>query len=202
MAPNRKLVQVLTAVLMPLGFVTMIGVSNAGAAIDQPGTVTCTKVTGTQSFSTALVDGGTATTQLTTVLTLKSCHASSGLSPSKGKVTTLTPFSLANNDCATYESGNPMMSSGSLKIKWSPTSEIASTTLDIPSFTVIPGGNFNFGGSNPGSVSGNGSYDGTDGFLGSSADLTYKQTIQEIAASCAGSGVSSLKVNAGTFTVG
>src|SRR5665213_882955 len=188
------------AVLMPLSLVSMLGVTAAsakGGPINQPGTLTCSKVTGTISFATPLVTGGTAKTdQITVNVSEKKCAVAGGGTVKAAKGTAHASYNSTSNNCTSLAS--PSTTPITFTTTWAPGSKISPTSVTFPGATPTTG-------TNPGfkvgpATSGSGSYMGTDSGKSSNATVVLKDTTAQITALCAGAGVSSLAIKSGTST--
>ena len=197
---NRKFVMGAAAILLPLSLISMIGVTAASAkagAINQPGTLTCAKVTGTISFSPPLITGGTAKTDNISVsASLKKCSVGGGGTVKAAKGTATASYSSSGNNCTSLAA--PSTTPITFNVTWAPASKIKPTSITFPGSTPTTG-------TNPGfklgpATSGAGSYPGSDNFKSSTSSSTLKQTTAQITAMCSGAGVSTLNIKSGTST--
>jgi hypothetical protein len=194
----RKLILGAGALLLPLTTVLALGSIPASAKgkSAQPGTVTCSTVTGSFKFSPALTVAGGASETITSKTTLTGCKATGGVSPSKGttSVTTVDP----SNACQAVLEGAAKPET--LTTKWSPgTIEPSVVSFPAPKSSEGPPITFSLGGSG---TTGTGSYMGTNGGATSSATVDIEGTVASLTSACEGKkGLKGLTINAGTATV-
>lgn len=200
----RKLFMGVAAVALPLGVMsTVVGTGAAFAkAINQPGTLDCTTVTGTVTFTPALTTTPT-TVQTKISVKVSGCTATGGLKPKSGTATSTT--STSNDSCGTLTGGST--SPQTLKTKWAPGTKIKPTTLTFGGFlpaTQPVTNDVGFALPNPAGAptTGSGSYLGTDGGASSTATVYSNQTAGAVGAKCSTTGLSSLTLASGTVHLG
>lgn len=195
--PRRSSTQVGTVLVLLTSLVGFFSWAGAAAAGTQPGSVTCSQVTGRLTFAPPLTQGGSASEVASLALVLKGCLAvGGGSSPSVAHGAGILPMTA--NTCASLAS----RTRGSLEIaiSWRPTTD-GSTTVAFPGFTPTTGTNqgLHMGGRH---TSAAGSYAGTDGGARSVAAMTFGSTPTRVASACASStGLKRLKVQSGFLTV-
>ena len=154
------------ALLLPLTLVSTIGVGSAAAKgkSPQPGTVTCSKITGTFKFNPPLFATATSSSETVTVKsTATGCVAKGGLSPTKGTTVTTSVFTSNGCQAVLLAKGKPT----TLTTKWSPGTITPSVvSFPAPTATQTPI-TISYGGAG---TSATGSYTGTDG--GASSKVT------------------------------
>ena len=165
----------------------------------QPGTVDCTDVNGTVTFSPPLIEGGTNPEVVLAQVTLTGCTAADGgTTPETGYAT--VSLIAPTNDCDSLEAGGEDIDTP-LAIGWSPTA-LGTSAVTFPGFELTSNGDagFTLGGTGT-SVSG--SYAGDDG--GTSSIVTGYSTMSpdEIGAACLSSdGLESLTIAGGNVSLG
>jgi len=180
----RKLIIGVAAVGMPLTVMsTVIGVGAAWAGAGT-GTYNCTKVTGTITFSPALKNGGTSpeTTKITT-----SASSCTGGSPKPTKVTGAATILSSTNNCSNLGVSMPVTLTLTNTPAVSPKSVLNATDSEVVTSKTIT---FKLTGSVTGSYA--------SGSATGSGLLT--QTPAQVAASCAGSGLTKVTIKSGKLT--
>jgi hypothetical protein len=194
----RKLVVTASALVLPLTLVAVLNVSAGvasakGSPINQPGTVKCTKVTGTISFSPPLTLTGNSTENASVDITVKGCTVSGGtVKPKKGVVK--EPLATGTNNCSSLQ--NSMAET--LTITWSPASKINPTTASFSGYAVASNSQNDEGFSLPnsgGTGSAVGSYAEASGVT---AQAFSNESSSTLASQC-GTGLSKLKIVSGTI---
>lgn len=186
----RKLVMAAAAVALPVSGIAVLvapGIASAGGSpVTGTGTVTCTGVKGTITFSPPLVPGGTGTSTTTIKVTLTKCTTGGGSNITKVTKGTVTSTSSGSNDCTgSLTTSKPE----SLTTTWK------STPSAVPTSTSFSGFNLNTspeGFTLPntgGTASGTGSFGGTDSGASSTATVDIKGLTTK---SCALGGTQSL----------
>jgi hypothetical protein len=145
----------------------------------EPGSVACSKVTGSVTFDPPLSNSSWSSSEMALVqITLSTCSGSGGgASPTQGVADIEIP--LATSNCASLSS--PRTSPTSLGISWSPASR-GLTEVVFPGYTPTSP-SFSLGGSG---TSVQGSYAGKG--AASTATVTLGKTAEQLASACASSG--------------
>ena len=164
----------------------------------QPGTVECTGVDGTVTFSPPLIEGGTNPEVVLAQVMLTDCTASGGITPDTGYAT--VSLSAPTNDCAGLEAAGESIATP-LAIGWSPTT-LGTSAATFPGFSLASNGDagFTLGGTGT-TVSG--SYAGDDEGASSIVTGYSTMTSDEIGAACVSSeGLESLTIAGGNVSLG
>ena len=200
MTHTRKWILGTVAFVLPLTSVLLIGVgpvSAKKAPVDQPGTLQCTKITGSFKFVPPLLATSDSTSETVTVKsTVTDCTPSGGgATPKKGTSAQTANFS--SNGCAAVLEGAAKPET--VTTKWSPAT-IAATTIAFPPATSTTSPiTFTLGGKGTG---GSGSYTETDGGAGSTVTLDIAGTQAGITSTCESKkGLKSLAITGGTATI-
>jgi hypothetical protein len=195
----RKFVLTASALALPLTLVAVLnvgaGVASAkGAPINQPGTVSCSEISGTITFNPPLTLTGSSTENAKVDITVKKCSVSGGtVKPKKGVVD--EPLATGTNNCASLE--NSMAET--LTIDWAPASKINPTTASFSGYTTGTNSKQDEGFILPnsgGTGSAVGSYAQASGVT---AAAYTNETETQLTAACSGAGISSLKITSGTI---
>lgn len=197
MTLGRKLVTTAGVMSISLGLLSVHDAWPAVAAsVAQPGSITCTGLSGTIEFSPPLLKDGTSSEVASVMLTLRACTTSGGgKKPSTGNAT--ASVTNISNNCEHFVLG--FTDQETLAIKWAPSKKILPSEISFPGYEpTTSGGNFGFkiGGSGT-TVSG--SYAGSDKGAGSTAEFISDKTKTQIA-SC-GSELEVVKFTSGTLTL-
>jgi alpha-tubulin suppressor-like RCC1 family protein len=145
----------------------------------QPGSVACSKVTGSVTFDPPLSDTSWAPSEMALVqISVKTCSGSGGATaPSSGVADIDIP--LASSNCASLSSART--SATSLALSWSPAT-LGVTEVVFPGYTPS-GSSFNLGGSG---TNVHGSY--ADKGAASVAAVTLGKTVSQLESACESSG--------------
>jgi len=187
------------AVLLPLAAVVFVA-GPASAGSNATGTIQCTKITGTVSFTPPLTNTGTAAETATTVkLKISKCAADPKASavPKKGTVSSNIATPTSTDSCGSLL-GTSTPTSDTVTAKWSPTS-INSSVGSYSGFTISTGPPpkddeiLNLPGTG-GTSSTAGSYAGS----GQTSTLTLGESQSSLAATCSTpAGLKSIKIISG-----
>ena len=160
------------------------------------GTVSCTNVTGTVTFTPPLSNSGTSPETTKISLTASGCTtAGSGASPVTGATASATIQS-PTNGCVALTTSKPV----AVAVAWSPSSVHASVASFSGYAVVTQGGDIGFGlPGTGGSATVAGSFAGTDHGAKSTAATYSNLTSTELLTACGTpAGVSSLTIASGT----
>jgi hypothetical protein len=205
----RRLIQALVAsfvvaLALPLAVVWQAGPASAATAA--PGTITCTHITGTITFTPALHATGTSNTEVAkTRTTSTGCTVSTGKAPSKG-VTTSSITTTSTNDSANACAGLATSRPVTEHAVWTHTPLIAPSTVKFSGLMVATepvSGDAGFTLPNTGgTASVTGSYPGTDHGATSTATVYINMTAAQIFTACGTTaGVAKLTLDAGSATL-
>lgn len=196
--PCRNPTQAGGVLVLLISLLTFFSWAGPAGADIQPGTVTCSQVTGRVSFEPPLVEGGTASEAATLALTIKGCVAAGGgTSPTVAHGAGELP--MASNTCTNLASRTK--AGLDIVISWRPTTD-GSTTLSFPGFTPTTGSSLglHMGGRHTRVT---GSYAGSDRGATSTAAMTFGSSPADVTSACASStGLKRLKIQAGVLTLG
>jgi hypothetical protein len=192
------------ALLLPVVLIGSIGVSGAWAKkapVAQPGTLTCSTITGTLTFNPPLsATGATSGTETTAIkVAVKGCTSGSAtVKPKSGKVST-SQVTNGGNSCTGL--AKPSTTAETLTTAWSPKT-IAATTISFPGYTPVtsPTVGFQLGGTGTTGSAGS-SYLGSDSGKTSTAKVLTGDTSTQFLATCDKSGIKTLKITSGTVTL-
>jgi hypothetical protein len=197
----RKVIVILGAVAMPMALLSFGGgvasAKGTSGAVAQPGTVSCSKITGVISFNPPLTLTGTATENTTIKITVKGCSVQGGsVKPKKGTVDADISNASSTNGCTSLETSQPE----TLTVTWAPGSKIAPTTASFSGYAVASNAKGDEGFSLPNSG-------GTGAAVGSYAQASgvtatafSNETSNALATACESSGgLSSLKITSGAL---
>ena len=204
---TRKLLLTGASLGLMAGTVALVGTGVAAAKgkAPSPGSVTCTTVSGVLKFSTPLTTNGPSTGSETTTFAgkLGSCTATGtgSKSPKSGKVSESTTTNNGSS-CSGFSSG-VIKNATTFTIKWAPGS-ISPTTITFPAGDISVASNgegFTLGGAK-GTVTGSGSYPGSDNFAGSKAQASTAPLNLTNGLCAGGKPQKTIKIVSGTDTVG
>jgi hypothetical protein len=190
--PMRKLVLSLAVLVLPVGLLATVGANaaSAGANVTGTGLVNCTKITGTISFKPALKLAPAQTVTTTIVSTATGC---TGGTPKVVSSTSKSTSKKANQTCANLQGTN---AANFTTTYVSSPPGVAGSTFKGTSSSNGATGNQHAGFKLKGTVSG--SYKSTT----TTATATLQQTVNQIIASCSGTGLSKLNIISGTIKNG
>lgn len=169
----------------------------AAVAGTQPGSVSCTQVTGVVRFDPPLTTGGSASEVASLALLVKGCLASGGgSSPRVGHGS--GDLSMATNGCTNLSSASK--AAVTIAVAWRPT-KVGSSEVTFAGYspTTAASLGLKMGGRR---TSASGSYVGTDAGAASTATVTFNLTPTEVEAACASAnGLKMLKIAAGVLAL-
>lgn len=204
----RRLILALVASLaVPTGLVVALPSGSAFAANPPaPGTITCTHVSGTVTFTPPLTLAGNANSEVTKVRTTSTgCTVSKGTAPTKGvSNSTITKTTTNNtaNSCTGLQTSVPVTE----HVVWTHTPLIANSTVNFSGLMpATEAGSMDAGFKLPdtgGTASVTGSYPGADHGKTSTATVFTTMTAGQIVTVCQSTaGLASLKIDAGKATL-
>jgi hypothetical protein len=197
----RKLILILTALALPISVLSVFAVGAAsakgGGAIDQPGTVSCTKITGTITFSPPLTLTGTSPENTTIDMKVGGCtDTGGGVAPKKGTVSKDISTASSTNGCTSLSNSQPE----TLTVTWAPASKISPTTAAFSGYAVSTNAKGDEGFSLPnsgGTGAATGSYAEASGVT---ATAYSSESSSALATACESSGgLKSLKIASGSL---
>lgn len=198
----NRVVPMCGAIALSLGLVSMFGLDAAQATSPHavvPGTLSCTGMAGTVKFNPPLTSTGGSAEQVTLIGGIKGCTASGGSSvtPSKGTIT--GKISTPSNSCSSLLSTTSIVHA---EVVWSPKKD-GKSTGSFSGYTVLLTPTVGFGLPNSGgSVSGQGSYAGSDGGNSSTVTVFTSLTQSQALNTCVASGLKKFKITSGTLHLG
>ncbi len=199
----RKLILGVAVIGLPLGAVSAVAATGVAMAkaINQPGTLDCSGIKGTVTFTPPL--SFTAQTVKTVIsATVSGCTPTGGgLKPKSGKAT--STVTMSNDSCTGLTGGSttPQV----LKTKWAPSTKIKPTSITFSGYDIVTNGAGDEGFSLPqasgGTASATGSYVGSDAGASSTAQAFLNETGGQIATQC-NTGISKLTISSGSAHFG
>jgi hypothetical protein len=195
---SRKLALGVMVFVLPVATVIMVGAGTASAkGTKEKGTITCSTLTGTISFSPPLVNGGTANETITGTITVKGCKKlkKATVIPKSGSVAITGIGGGSTNDCTSLE-GSGSASSITFTTKWSPKT-IASSVTTFSGYDTTTAGNGDEGFALPNAVAPptpSGSTVGSYPDTAATATASTNQTAAQIATSCGSGGLATLTI--------
>lgn len=202
----RKIIMGITAIGMPLVVMsTVVGVGAAWAGINGTGSVSCTKITGTVKFNPPIkgfTKNSNSETQSFT-LTATGCKTSTGSNiKTVTKGTVSKSIKTTDTSCIGLAGGST--SSYAFPVNWTSSPAANASTVDFIGFKIVTqSGTKDEGFSLPktaGQASVAGSFAGSDKGKTSVAVAYSNETSTQLANACK-TGVSSLTIASGTFTL-
>jgi hypothetical protein len=190
------------ALVLPLSAVALVGgtASAAKSHSSTVGTITCTGIKGSITFTPPLVNGGTKTeTKQTVKITVSKCKAASGTPtvPKKGKVSSNLASGTGTNSCASLTGGGPP-SPETLVVKWS--NGLGTSTSSYSGYDIATNGAGDEGFSLPNS-GGTGTTTGSYASSSSTAQAFSNQNATQLGAECGGKGIAKLTLKTGSTTL-
>jgi len=165
----------------------------------QPGTVSCSDVSGTVTFSPPLVDGGTSSEVVLAQVALSGCVGADGATTPDsgyGTVSLVSP----TNDCSSLESGGEVVSTP-LAVGWSP-GALGTSSVVFPGFSLSSNGEAGISLGGEGTTV-SGSYPGDDQGASTTASGFSSMSLDQIGAACSSSdGLDSLTIDGGSLNLG
>jgi hypothetical protein len=167
------------------------------STMSQPGTLSCTNVSGTVTFTPPLSQNGSSSESDRIHLAFGRCVASGGgASPSAGR-TSGVYNQLPSNNCTDLATGGAAIT---ITIHWAPTHDGVSALTLLGPYTESTGANGKVGFTDEGSVTG--SYSGLDNGMSSTANVLSNMKAEQIQKECSSkAGLKSLKIVAGTLNL-
>jgi hypothetical protein len=197
---------VTSAFVLPISAVVLVGATSASAARSSVpgGTITCSAVKGTITFTPPEVTGGTALETSTIVkVTVSKCKNQSGATaiPTKGTVNTNIASGTGTNNCSSLV--GVQNTPQTLNVTWTPSADgTSSSTYSNYDAITSPKAGFQLpdpSSSPPGTGSTSGSYAEPSG---SSAEAISNKTSTQLLAACNGKkGLKSIKITKGNTTL-
>jgi len=183
------------ALLPLLSLLTLSG--HSAMTSPQPGTVSCTQVTGSVRFDPPLTNDGSASEVASLLLVVKGCAAGGGGSTPR-LAHGSTELSMTSSSCANLSSGSK--TTVNIAISWRPTKD-GSTEVNFPGYSLTSTSDlgFSLGGEH---TSASGSYAGTDAGASSTATVTFNLTPAKVEVACGTrKGLKSLKIQTGLLSL-
>jgi hypothetical protein len=198
---------VTSALVLPISAVVLVGATSASAARSSVpgGTITCSAVKGTITFTPPDKTGGTLIETSTIVkVTVSKCKNAVGATaiPTKGAVLSNIASGTGTNNCTSLV--GPQPTSQTLSVTWTPAADGSSSSTYSNFTSVTSGGKEGFelpdpSSSPPGTGATTGSYAEASG---STAEAISNKTTTQLLAACNGKkGLKSIKIVKGSTTL-
>jgi hypothetical protein len=204
---TKKLMLVTSALVLPISAVVLVGATSASASRSltvQTGTIHCTGVKGTITFTPPEKTGGSAIETSTIVkVTVSKCKADPTASavPTKGAVSTNIASGTGTNNCSSLV--GVQNTPQTLNVTWTPASDgTSSSTYSNYDAVTSPKAGFQLpdpSSSPPGTGSTSNSYAQASG--SSALALSSKTSTQLLAACNSAGGLKSIKITKGNTTL-